>query len=306
LPTSYGSWRAYTVVAEGAEAELERAADRAFVSSGYFEVMGMRVLRGRAFDERDTMTSPKVAIVSAALARLLWADADAIGRRVALSNTTRERAEWLDVVGIVNDVSPVLQELGENPFIYLPLSQQWRMDATRVIGRPASDRAAAIAALRNAIEAADPGLTVTRVRTMEQEVDEILYPRRLAAAILAACSLLGLTLACVGLYGVVAYSVAQRQREIGIRSALGAGRRDIVRLVVGEGIVVLAAGVIIGFALAVIALPAVSNLVIAVPGPGAWILMTVPALLAVVVLAACALPARRASRVDPASALRSL
>jgi putative ABC transport system permease protein len=306
LPTSYGSWRAYTVVAESGEAEFERAADRAFVSSGYFEVMGMRVLRGRAFDERDTMTSPKVAIVSAALARLLWSDADAIGRRVALLNTTREQAEWLDVVGIVNDVSPMLQELGENPFIYLPLSQQWRMDATRVIGRPVSDRAAAIAALRHAIEAADPGMTVTRVRTMEQEVDEILYPRRLAAAILAACSLLGLTLACVGLYGVVAYSVAQRQREIGIRSALGAGQRDIVRLVVGEGIVVLAAGVIIGFALAAIALPAVSNLVIAVPGPGGWILMAVPALLAAVVLAACALPARRASRVDPASALRSL
>jgi predicted permease len=306
LPTNYGSWRAFTVLTQDGQHGQKRASDRAFVSPGYFDVMGMRVLSGRAFDERDTMTSPKVAIVSAKLAQLLWSDGNAVGRFLAFDNSAQERTQWLEIVGVVNDVAPVLQDLGDNPFIYLPLAQQWRMDAWLVLARPGSNQTAAIDAIRTAIEGADLGASVTRVRTMEQAVGEILYPRRLAAAILTACSVVGLILACIGLYGVVAYSMAQRLREIGIRAALGARRADIVRLVLGEALVVLTAGSVIGFVLARLAMPAVSNLVIPVPGPDALMLAGVPVLLAGVVLTACVLPARRASRVDPVDVLRAL
>ncbi|HUF24595.1 MAG TPA: ADOP family duplicated permease [Vicinamibacterales bacterium] len=306
LPTNYNSWRAFTVLTQDGRVGHKRASDRAFVSPGYFDVMGIRVLSGRAFDERDTMTSPKVAIVSAKLAQLLWSDGNAVGRFLAFDNSAQERTQWLEIVGVVNDVAPVLQDLGDNPFIYLPLAQQWRMSASLVLARPGSNQTAAIDAIRTAVEGADLGASITRVRTMEQAVGEILYPRRLAAAILTACSLVGLILACIGLYGVVAYSMAQRLREIGIRAALGAGRADIVRLVLGEALVVLTAGSIAGFVLARLAMPAVSNLVIPVPGPDALMLAGVPVLLAGVVLAACVLPARRASRVDPVDVLRSL
>jgi putative ABC transport system permease protein len=268
--------------------------------------MGIRVLSGRAFDARDTRTSPKVAIVSAAVARALWPDGNAVGRFIAVDNTAQERNTWLEVVGVVNDVAPVLQDLGGNPVFYLPLSQQWRPSAYMVVARPSQKMSAAIADVRSVIEGADPATTVTQVRTVAQIAGEILYPRRLAAGVLTACSAVGLLLACIGLYGVVAYAMAQRQREIGIRAALGADRRDILRLVMREGLGVLATGSLLGFGLAALALPAVSNLVIAVGGPTFALLAGVPVLLTLVVMAACLLPARRASRVDPVEVLRSL
>ena len=305
LPTYYGSWKAFTIIPQDG-ARVERAADRVYVSPQYFDVMGMRVLSGRAFDERDTRTSPKVAIVSASVAKMLWPDGNALGRFAAVYGSQQDRNTWLEVVGIVNDVAPVLQELGPNPIFYLPLSQQWRPSAYMVIARPAENLSAAVDAVRSTIDGADVATSVTQVRTMEQMVGEILYPRRLAAGVLAACSGVGLILACIGLYGVVAYSMAQRQREIGIRAALGAERRDIMRLVMREGFGVLAAGSLLGFALAAVALPSVSNLVIAVAGPTLALLAGVPLLLALVVLAACLVPARRASRVNPMDVLRSL
>lgn len=307
VPTNYGSWRAWSVMTNDGGA-ASRATDRAFISPRYFDVMGMRVLRGRPFDERDTTTSPKVAILSAQLAQALWPDGNALGRSVALTGvgTTPKPDEWREVVGIVNDVAPVLQDLGDNPYIYMPMSQEWRVFGYTAIARPSSDQAAAIDAVISAIKGADLGVRITGVRTMEQAVGDILYPRRLAAAILTACSAIGLLLACIGLYGVVAYSMAQRQKEIGIRAALGAETRDIVRLVIGEGLAVLAAGSVIGFALSMLALPLVSNLVIPVPGPNALLLIGVPMLLGLIVLLACSLPARRASKVNPVDVLRAL
>lgn len=307
LPTNYGSWRAWSVVTQDG-GSATRATDRTFVSPGYFDVMGIRVLSGRVFDQRDAYTSPKVAVVSAALAKALWPDGNAVGRRIALAGvgTAPKPDEWRDIVGVVSDVAPVLQDLGDNPYIYLPLAQEWRPGGHTVIARANGDPTAAIAAIIAAVQGADLHASVTRVRAMEQVVAEILYPRRLAASLLTACSALGVLLACIGLYGVVAYSIAQRQREIGIRAALGAERGDIVRLVIGEGMKVLAAGSVIGFVLAGIALPAVSNLVIAVPGPGGALIAGVPILLGLIVLLACSLPARRASRVNPVDVLRAL
>jgi putative ABC transport system permease protein len=158
--------------------------------------------------------------------------------------------------------------------------------------------------VRKAILGADPAAQVTRVRTLDDIAGEILYPRRLAAGILAAAAAIGLSLACIGLYGIVSYSAAQRTRELGIRATLGATRRDIVGLVLRDGAIVLGVGIGLGLVLGTIALRAASGVVRGLPTFDVAMFVVVPLALMLVALAACLSPALRASRIDPAQVIR--
>jgi ABC-type antimicrobial peptide transport system permease subunit len=201
----------------------------------------------------------------------------------------------------------VLDDRPPLPVVYVSLMQQWQGTARNLIVRGYGGDATALAdPVKRAVVGADAFAEAYGARTMEQIVAEILYPRRLAAGILGTAGVIGLTLASIGLYGVVSFSVARRRREIGIRATLGASRRDILALILREGAVVAGIGCAAGLALGVLALRLTAGLIPDLPTVDVLAFVAVPAALTLVVLAACYVPARRAARVDPAEVLRSL
>jgi predicted permease len=288
----------------------DSAARSVNVSPEFFDAIGMRVLRGRTFDDRDVLYGKRVALVNESLARRLWPSGDAIGRSLAqIPGNSNQQIEWHEVIGIVNDVRPVLSSAGSGtndavPTMYTSVLQQWRGYAPWLVVSGAGDRAALIRDVKRAVVSSDTFAEVTSVQTLAQAAGEILYPRRLAAGTLAAAGLIGLALASVGLYGLVSFSVSQRLRELGIRATLGATRGDIVSLVLREGFVVAVLGAIAGFGLAMVALRMTVGLIPGLPLVDGLAFTLVPMILALVVLAACYLPARRAARVDPVQVLR--
>ena len=188
--------------------------------------------------------------------------------------------------------------------MYVSVVQQWRGAASYLIVRGAGDQAALIRDVKAAVVGADAFAEVSRVQTIEQMVGEILYPRRIAAAVLASGGVIGLLLAAIGLYGVVSYSVAQRMREIGIRATLGAGRGDIIGLVLREGASVTVSGTVAGIGIALLALRATAGVLPDVPVVDVVSFVLVPLALGAIIATACLIPARRATRVDPARVLR--
>jgi hypothetical protein len=312
LPVSEGSGELQLVIGYDdyvANAPARGAAVRVLVSDGYFDAVGMRLRAGRMFDDRDgpyEQFGPRVAIISEALARKAWPAGNAVGQQFMLqSDSAGQKVEWLEVVGVVNDVDPVLNERGHRPLVYVPVKQQWRGATSNLLIRGAGDRDALIRDVKAAVIGADTFAEVSQVRTMDQVVAEILYPRRLAAAMLVAGGVIGLVLSCIGLYGVVSYSVAQRLREIGIRATLGADRRDIVLLVLREGAQVAGIGTVAGFLVAVFVLRVTAGMLPQLPTADAVSFVTVPVILAAMVVLACLVPALRAARVDPAAVLRT-
>ncbi len=280
--------------------------ERSSVSPGYFDTVGMVPISGRDFDERDTRRTPKVAMVSASVAHRLWPGRDPVGRRLTMINewAVNDRRESYEVVGVVGDTRRVLHEGGARPCVYFPLGQEWRPGTGNILVRGAGDSRSLIPAIKEAVAAADPLADVARVRTMTQAAGEILYPRRIAAAILAVSGMIAVLLATIGVYGVVSYSVAQRTGEIGVRMALGADRRDIVRLVLREGGVVAALGSLVGLALGYAAIRITSSRYLALPQLDMATVLITPLALGAVVLLACYLPARRAGSVEPMDVLR--
>jgi putative ABC transport system permease protein len=268
--------------------------------------MRIPVRSGRDFDERDDRSTPKVATVSTALAERLWPGGDAIGRRLTLVNTWApgERLEWYEVVGVVGEVTPILHERSPRPYVYMPLGQEWHPQVGNVLLRGPGDSRLLAPSIDAAVTGADPLAEVRRVRTMSQMVAEILYPRRIAAVVLAGSGAIALFLATLGVYGVVSYSLAQRTGEIGVRMALGAGRRDIVRLLLREGWRIAIVGSAAGLAGGWMAIRFTSNRYLALPAIDVLSLMVTPLVLGAVVLLACYLPARRAARLVPMDVLR--
>ena len=204
----------------------------------------------------------------------------------------------------MTDVAPVLRERGSRPFVYFAMGQLWQPSSSFVLVRAPSDAHMLASAVKDAINRADARADVRRVQTMAQAIGEILYPRRAAAAVLAVSATIGLVLALLGVYSVVSYSVAQRTPEIGVRMALGASARDVIRLVLREGLVVAAAGSATGVVLAYAGVRLISAQYLPLPtvDVGTFFLMT--ALTNAVVLLACYIPARRASQVSPLDVLR--
>jgi putative ABC transport system permease protein len=302
------AWNAVSYDAYAAGDAEGVPASRSMISPGYFQTLRMSILEGRDFDDRDSRTSLKVAIVSEGLARRLWPGQSAIGRSIGAKNNfpaAGEKIEWREVIGLVNDVDPIIRERARGVHVYLPLGQEWQPAGSLVVARVPPDRPSVIQDIKQAVLGADSLAEVYRVQTMEQMIAAILYPRRLAAAILGASGVIGMSLAVLGLYGVISYSVAQRVQEIGIRTALGADRRDVEMLVLREGLTILTVGTGLGLMLTYAALRVTARFV-TLPqlDAGTWVM--VPLVLAVAILLACYVPARRAARLDPMAALRQL
>jgi predicted permease len=271
------------------------------VTGDYFAAMGIPLLAGRAIEDREPAA---VAVVSAGLARRLWPGeplARAVGRRVKLGALNAPPAT---VVGVSGDVREEALERAPETAVYRPLSQAPRGEMTLVV-RAAQEPEALAAAIRAEVWKLDKNLPISSMRTMREIVSASVVERRFQMTLIVLFAVLSLALAVVGIYGVVGYSVAQRTQEIGLRMALGAQQADVLRSVLGQGLRPVAAGLAMGLALAVGAAVSIRSLLFGVEPLDPASLGGVACVLLLTAALACYLPARRAARIDPVTALRS-
>ena len=269
------------------------------VGLDYFRTMGIPFVKGRDFNSSDTASSPEVIIVNETLARRLSPDGNAVGKRIRMDS----QGDYLEVVGVVRDIK--YRQLSEKPpfFGYLPLSQRYRSSMTLHVRTP-SDPVAAINQLRAEINALDSNLPLTGVKTMQEHMRLPLAPAKLLALLSSTFGILALLLASIGLYGVMAYVVGSRTREIGIRMALGAQTSGVRRLVIVQGMRLALTGVAVGVVAALALTRVLSGVLYGVSATDPFTFAGVVVLLASVALLACLVPAWRATKVDPLVALR--
>jgi putative ABC transport system permease protein len=271
------------------------------VTPAYFRTMGMRLISGRLFDERDTADSPMVAVISETAARKYWPDGDPIGKSFAL-----DFSSWFpkaEIIGVVSDIKTDGLNMPPYPEIYRPDSQLPSDDCHLIIRTKAAPEALAAAA-REEMGRIDRDIPLRGVRTMEVLIADTLWRARLSAWLFGLFAALAATLAAAGLYGVMSYSVNQRAQEIGLRMALGAESRDVLRMVIGEGFKLTVVGLALGLAAAFALSRLIASQLFGVTATDPLTYVGVATLLAMVAMAACYIPARRAARVDPMVALR--
>ena len=278
-------------------------ANYTILSPGYLAAVGTPLLRGRDFLATDTADSMPVAIVNAAMAKKYWPGQDAIGKPVGLPI----RSFNMTVVGVVANVKHLSLREEPGPEIYVPFTQKpWpSMLTMHVAVRTRAEPASMTGAIRSAIRAVDPALPMAGVATLETIVDEAMAQPRFSMLLVGSFGALALLLACVGLYGAVAYSVTSRAQEIGIRLALGAPRRRVFVLVLSQGARITGLGITIGVALALVLLKVMAGFLYGVEATDPATFVALSTLLLAVALLACYVPARRATRVDPLIAMRA-
>jgi predicted permease len=276
--------------------------DERVVAGRYFEAMEIPLVAGRFFDERDVADSPGVVVVDERFAREFWPKGEAVGKRVRHGGIDSKNP-WLTVVGVVGRVKH--QSLDDDPRIalYLPHGQAPTRTLSVVV-RGSVDPASLAGPIRRAVAEIDPALPLYSVREMAQHIERSLARQRFTALLLTIFALLALVVAAVGTYGVMAYLVGQGTREIGIRMALGAGRGRVLGMVVGQGARLAVVGVGAGLAGALALSRYLDALLFGVSARDPLTFVVVPAVLFLVALAACYVPARRAARVDPMVSLR--
>ncbi len=264
------------------------------VDSAYMETAGVKILSGRNFTDLDGETSTPIAIVNETMAREIW-PAGAIGRRFQLPGETQRR----QIVGVARTAN--YTAWGEAPqfCVYVPFEQNYS-DTMALYVRTKGDPLQQITPVEREIHAAGPQVVVTMPRTGRQIIDGGLFSARMGVAMLSVFGLLALGLASIGLYGILAYSAARRQREIGLRMALGASRVSVLRLVLEQGMSLVFAGILIGLAASLAAGRILSRMLYGVSGSDPLSIAAAAFLLIAVALIACYLPARWATRVDPA------
>ena len=276
---------------ERPEVEFRRA------STDYFRAMGIATLQGRVFNSADRADSLPAAVINQAAAQRIWPGENPVGKRVRWSST------WLTIVGVVGNVKQFGLDAPAPPEIYTHFDQGPPYNPLLVI-RTAADPAAIAAAARAQLRAAEPGLVIYRVETMESLVSASVAERRLNMWLMGAFAALAAVLAGIGIYGLMSYTVAQRTHEIGIRMALGAGREDVFRLVLGNAGRLAALGLVIGLGGALALSRLLRSVLFGVRSTDPLTFVGVALILAVVALLASYIPARRATRVDPMVALR--
>jgi predicted permease len=268
------------------------------VAPDYFEVLQIPLVRGRAFLPTDDSAAVRVAVVNETFVRRFWPGTDPIGR------TFHDDSATVTVVGVVRDAKYGKLSGDTPPFVYWPVTQR-ASRTLNILVRSRGPDAALTVLIRNAVHTIDPLLPVPPVLTMEAATSVVLLPQRVAAAVTAVMGLLGLLLSAVGLYGVVAFTASQRTREIGVRMALGANRRNVLGLVMHDGMRLVGIGMGIGLVLAVLLTRAMTHFLFGVSPLDPLVFVLVPLALAGVALLANYLPARRAASTDPLEALRA-
>ena len=271
------------------------------VGQQYFETLGIPVVAGRVFTPQDRAGAPGVIVINAHMATHLWPGDNALGKRISFEGPT---GPWLTVVGVVRDTK--YNSLGEKTpdFVFLPFAQNSRAE---MVLQVRADRTGGVAAatLRDLVHEADPLLPPLTIASLEEDMRIVLLPAQLAAGLLGAFGLLALLIASVGIYGVASYEVAQRTRELGIRSALGATARDLVTLVVSQAMRVVVIGAVVGLVLALGAARLLTTQLYGVGATDPLAFVAMPVVLGLVAMLATWIPARRATRVDPVEALRA-
>jgi predicted permease len=275
-----------------------RSVGENFVGPGYFAAMGIPLMNGRDFAKQDTASSPKVAVINEVMAKYYFGNQSALGRRLKLDK------DPIEIVGVVRDTKHVDLREKSGRFMYFPYTQYPADPPMTVYARTTRDPLSMANLIQQQVRQLDPNLPVFSVMTMQQQINESIFADRLVAALSGAFGALATVLAAVGLYGVMAYTVVRRTREIGLRMALGADRRQVLRLVMKE--VAMVAGIGIGIALAVaLGLGRVTaSLLFQVTGHDPAVFVAATAALAFVALLAGYIPAIRATRIDPLVALR--
>jgi predicted permease len=287
--------------------DLQVEAAQRIVSPGYFGALRLRIIEGRPLDETDTATSRRVVVVNRSFASKYLGE-PAIGARIPWQRSAANvRAEW-EVIGVVEDVRQNAVDGPNQPEIIAPYAQVRAMTTRSfdpiVVVRTSGDPTSYVSALRNFVRGQDPSLALDSVMTMDERVSTSLARPRTYAVLVGGFAVFAVVIAAVGLFGVLAYSVAQRSREIGVRSALGAPPLAIVGLVVRQALWVTAAGVITGLALAAVTMRALSTFLYGVKPRDPASFAAVAALLLLVAALATVVPARRAANVDPLKVLR--
>ena len=272
------------------------------VTPDFFKTMDIRLLQGRPFTPADDEQAPGVAIADENLARRLWPGENALGKRVKLETTGLAQSSWLTIVGVARHVRQnALAEAGGDQ-LYLPMAQNTARLTTLVL-RPAGSTKGLAASVRAAFRSIDPDLPI-EIKTIDQVVDDSLTRERFNTFLFTSFGLIALALTVIGVYGVMAYSVAQRTRDLGIRMALGAQKEDVLRLIVGQGARLTLLGLVLGLLGAWGLSRLMLSLLYGVGASDALTFISVPLLLGLLGLAASYLPARRAAKVDPLVALR--
>lgn len=301
LPLAGGTNGGFVIAGRPLAPNEGPVAEKRVVGADFFRVLRVPVVLGRAFDGRDVAGAPQVAVVNEAFVRRYFPGENALGRRIEFGWETEGAQE---IVGVVGDMREQSLHEPAAPTIYVPFGQRRSDPAMAVVVRTAGDPTRLVAAVRAAVRAVDRDQPVAQVRTLDDVVARALAGRRVAASLFGAFAALALLLAAVGLYAVVSYGVAQRVSEIGVRRALGARTWDVVRLVVGQGVGLLALGAAVGGLASLGAGRLLRGQLYGVGATDPLTFAAVAAALLVTALVATVAPAVRASRVDPLVALR--
>jgi predicted permease len=292
----------FTLEGESPESTEVNTAQSARITPGYFQVMGIPLIRGRDFAESDDEKTPLAMVVNQAFVRKYFSDQNPVGQRIR-QGSQRNPGDWHVIIGVVGDVRTEGLEIEPKPQVYRSLYQVSILSMTLVM-RGVSDPSSLNEAVRREVSAVDPDEPVFAIRTMEEIMATAVAQRRFAMFLLGLFALAATILSAIGIYGVMSYLVTQRTHEIGIRMALGAQRRDVLRLVVGQGMRLALLGIVLGLVAALAFARWMSALLFGVRPTDPVTLSAVVVLVAGVAFAACYVPARRATRVDPMVALR--
>jgi putative ABC transport system permease protein len=297
------------------EPDATRLVAQTWVLGDYLTAMGVRLVAGRFFTTDDRLGRERVAVVSDSLARRFWPGGDAVGKRIKWGRRD-SRAPWLTVVGVVADVRESHLEQDAQIHMYTPYLQEpvegignelfglAKLRELHVALWTTSDPRPFMGVIRAEVQRLDPALAIANLQPMEQHLRRAAAPRRASTSVLVMFAVSALLMVSIGLYGLLAYSVAQRRREIGVRLALGAERSQVLGMVLAQGAKLVAAGLALGLTASVFVSSVLESQLYETRGRDVWTYAAAPVVLALVALAACALPALRAARVDPVRALR--
>jgi predicted permease len=296
-----GGWDSISLVVEGYQAnEGERVGGEVtWISPDYFKTLSIPLIQGRDFSDSDRTGAPKVTLVNEKFAQKYFGTASPIGKRIGTEGTPD-----ITIIGLVKDAKYTTMRTAIKPHFYLPVAQEPRLPDMAMHIKTKGDPNLTVEQLRSVVKTLDPHLPLYNIKTLTSEIDESLVQERMLSWLTTAFAVLATLLTALGLYGVLTFSVARRTREIGIRVALGAQRRDVFRLIMTRGFIITGVGAIVGIGVSIASSRLIETLLFGVTPNSISTLIAVSVGLVVVALLACYIPARRATKVDPLIALR--